>query len=310
MPARHPPLPSNMNTATNPSTELATLNTALQQAEELDQFVAENSATTLLAGDAGPFTISIRMSAAMKQLRSMITKEMMAPIMEMQGSPLGFRTDKDKEGGYKEDIVKEVLIEATLKGFRMVNNETNIIGTRFYPTREGFERVFRDLGKTGTFTDLRLYPGVPRTQADGAIVDYAATWIFKGMKDDMKLSIPIRVNAGQGPDAVLGKAKRKMLAAIFGRITGSEFTDGDETEDPNTMDVTAKPVPEKAVPLPPDLLTALEAKVGPHEALANPYFAAKGFILEGQTFRDVSEAMARRTLKNIPGFLATIGAKS
>src|SRR5688572_25975220 len=220
--------------SSSPTTPAATSTLSIPQSNieraiALDKFASENSVTTLLAGEDGAFTVSMRMSAAMKQLREMITPEMMAPIMEMQGSSLGFRTDKDKEGGYKVDVVKEVLIEATLKGFRMVNNETNIIAGRFYAARDGFERIFRDLGKQGRVTNLELTPGIPRTQADGSIVDYAATWTFRNadgnlIKDELKLPIPVKVNAGQGADAILGKAKRKILAAIYARITGTTIT--------------------------------------------------------------------------------------
>ena len=87
---------------------------ALRLAESfaaLDRFAAANSVTTLLEGDEGAFTLTLKMSAAMQQLREMITPEMMKPIMALQGSSLGFRTDKDKEGGYPESVVKEAMIE-------------------------------------------------------------------------------------------------------------------------------------------------------------------------------------------------------
>jgi hypothetical protein len=287
--------------------------------EALDKFAAENSVTTLLAGDTvGAFALTLKMSSAMEQLRSMITPEMMKPIMALQGSALGFRTDKDKEGGYKEEVVKEVLIEATLKGFRMVSNESNIIGGRFYAARDGFERIFRDLGKSGRLTDLRLSPGIPKTQADGAIVDYSASWTFKNakgdlIKDELKLQIPIRVNSGQGPDAVLGKAKRKILAAIYSRITGTEITDGD-VEDPRTIDVTAsapKTAGAEHAALPADVLAELEKLINTPERvdLANKYLIGNGTIPTGKTWKDIGEGMARRILKQTGSFLTAIGAK-
>ena len=303
-----------MSTSPNTNEQLAIQESNLQRALELDKFAAENSVTTLLAGEAGAFTVSMRMSAAMEQLRAMITPEMMKPIMAMQGSSLGFRTDKDKEGGYKADVVKEVLIEATLKGFRMVNNETNIIAGRFYAARDGFERIFRDLGKTGRVTNLELTPGNPKTQADGSLVDYHASWTFKTdagdlIKDELKLSLPVKVNAGQGADAILGKAKRKMLAAIYARITGTTIVDG-EADDSKTTDVSATVVPEKpAAGLPADLLAQLEEKVSPYEAAANTFLIGNGSIQKGQTFRNVPEPMARKILKQLPSFLDNIAGK-
>lgn len=303
----------------NETTTLATKNTSLtalqSRFEELDKFAADNSVTSLLAGDVGAFALTLKMSSAMEQLRAMITPEMMKPIMALQGSALGFRTDKDKEGGYKEEVVKEVLIEATLKGFRMVNNETNIIGGRFYAARDGFERIFRDLAKQGRVTNLLHSPGIPKTTADGSLVEYSSTWTFKTddgtlINDSLKSNLSIRVNNGQGPDAILGKAKRKQLAAIYSRITGTVITDG-EVDDPKTIDITpAGAKQETTVPaLPADLLGDLEAVLKPYEEQANKYLVGNGSIREGQTFRNVTEAMGRKIIKQRASFLEAIGVK-
>jgi hypothetical protein len=303
-----------MSTSLVPSntSQLATLQ---HKFEELDAFAAQNSVTSLIGnGDVGAFTLTLRVSSAMQQLRDMITPEMMKPIMALQGSSLGFRTDKDKEGGYKEEVVKEVLIEATLKGFRMTQNETNIIGGRFYAARDGFERIFRDLGKQGRLTNLRLAPGIPKTTGDGAIVDYSASWTFKNsanelINDELKLAIPIRVNSGQGPDAVLGKAKRKMLAAIYSRITGTEITDG-EVDDPRTLDVSVTPVKqEPKAKLSDEMIADLEKILKPHEDAANKYLLGIGWIATGETFRNISEKNARSILAKKDGFLSAAGIK-
>lgn len=292
---------------------------ALRLAESfaaLDRFAAANSVTTLLEGDEGAFTLTLKMSAAMQQLREMITPEMMKPIMALQGSSLGFRTDKDKEGGYPESVVKEAMIEATLKGFRMVNNETNIIASRFYAARDGFERIFRDLSKSGRLTDLRMSPGLPKTTGEGAVVEYAASWNWKNskgdiIKDELKVTLPIKVNNGQGADAILGKAKRKMLAAIYSRITGTEITDGD-VDDPKTIDITPPKHAEqpKLDPMTAETAAAVEKLVAPHAEIANKYLVSVGWIREGQTFRDVSEKNAASILKKPAAFLSAAGVKA
>lgn len=277
--------------------------------KELDTFASENSITKILESDGGGFSATLKLASAIGVLRERLTPEVMKPIMALQGSALGFRTDKDKDGGYKEDVVKEVLIEATMKGFRLVGNETNIIGGRFYAARDGFERIFRDLGKAKILTDLRLSPGVPKTTSDGAIVLYSASWTFKNLKDEIKdMQIPIRVNTGQSADAILGKAKRKILAAIYSRITGTEITEG-EVDDVPAGTKTVTPVTEAAThALPADLLTELEDFIKPVEEKANAYFIGNGSIAAGQTFRNLSDSMARRILKQKASFLNAIGA--
>lgn len=278
---------------------------------KLDAFAAENSLEMIIGdSDKGAFTAQLRLATATVQLREMLTPEVMKPIMALQGSALGFRTDKDSSGGYQVETVREVLIEATMKGFRLLGNETNVIGGRFYAARDGFERIFRDLSKQGKLTDLRMMPGIPKTTGDGVIVEYGASWTFKGIKDEMKLSIPIRVNNGQGPDAVLGKAKRKMLAAIYSRITGTEITDGD-VDDPKTVNVETTTVKEVVhAKLAPDVLGTLEEKLKPYEKAANDFLIGNGSIKAGQTFRDVPDVMARRIIKNLASFLDAAGIKA
>ena len=54
-----------------------------------------------------------------------------------------------------------------------------------------------------------------------------ASWKLNGTPDVMEAEIPVRINAGMGSDAILGKAERKMRARIYNRITGTEFPEGE-----------------------------------------------------------------------------------
>ncbi len=163
--------------------------------------------------------------------------------MALQGTGLGFLTDKDvaKNGekpGYPITDVKLVAIEAALMGAHWVGNEFNIISCRPYLTKNFFTRKLREFDG---FTDLKLFPGVPVLAGEkGALVPYVATWKLNGVEDRIerlvtKLAdnreiderICVKVNSGMGADAILGKAERKIKAAIYGRLTGSEVADGD-----------------------------------------------------------------------------------
>jgi len=44
---------------------------------------------------AGPFSQCLGLAGAVKCLRDALTPAVMSPIMALQGTPLGFRTDKD-----------------------------------------------------------------------------------------------------------------------------------------------------------------------------------------------------------------------
>lgn len=196
---------------------------ALRVKEE-DLVALENLATEcaqLATKEVTPFRRTFLMAAGMAKLRSLITREMMHDVMCLQGSSLGFRTDKDTDGGYEMEVVKEVAIEATLRGLRLVGNEINIIASRMYAAKDGLKRLVREWPG---LTNLRLRPGIPATSQGYTVVPIVATWKMHG-KDQVEdctgeNAIPIRVNREQIVDAIIGKAIRKMYARIYDRLTG------------------------------------------------------------------------------------------
>jgi hypothetical protein len=178
-------------------------------------------------------------------------------LMPLMGSTLGFLTDMDKEPKEKHygiQVVRDCSIEALIRGFNLTGNEMNIIAGRFYGTKNGYSRQVLEFPG---LRDLVLQPGVPQPAGDKtAIVPYTAMWRLNGdsqridcqqSKDGPDLRIPVRVNSGMGPDAILGKAERKMLFRIYQRLLGSTYgaTDGEVGED--TILTTGEPAPS---PLP------------------------------------------------------------
>lgn len=185
--------------------------------------VAQECSLVLAEAD-GKFERAFLMAAGIQRLRALIGPEEMGPIMALQGTPLGFRTDKDKETnkdggyGYPIDVVKEAVIEAVLRGVYPVGNEFNIIAGRCYITKEGYQRKVREYPR---LTDLRIMLQIPLMKAGGAVVPCSATWKVNGEPDTVERDIPVKVNLGMGVDAVLGKATRKLLASVWQRLTGS-----------------------------------------------------------------------------------------
>ncbi|KKN03960.1 hypothetical protein LCGC14_1102560, partial [marine sediment metagenome] len=200
---------------------------------DLDTVVEEYSLGKL-AG-LTPFQQTFRLGQGIQKLKTMITSAMMKPIMDLQGTALGFRTDKDNEGGYDEETVKACLIEATLRGVRPIGNEFNIIARRSYITREGMTRLVREFPG---LSNLTMDFGVPRVSGSnaGAVVQATAKWNLEDTSHELTsheltCEIPVRVNKGMGTDAILGKAERKLLARVYKRITGSiTISDGDVSD--------------------------------------------------------------------------------
>jgi hypothetical protein len=204
--------------------------------------------------DAGSFEAEIAVAQTMADMRSLLTPDVMQPIMALMNTDLGFRTDrdpkvtpKDKDGNplqpYSMEIVRDAVIEAKLRGFHIVGNEINIIAGRFYACKNGFRRKVTT-GKG--VTDFRDTYDVPRLVGDkGAIVKCKATWRKEGTEQSLEREFPIRVNAGMGSDAILGKCQRKLLAAVHDRLQGIVTPEGEANEE--VIDVpgaTQKPTPK------------------------------------------------------------------
>lgn len=203
----------------------------LQDTHKVESIVQRVSTDAL--AELPPMTRTVVLAKGMHDLRQAMTEQLVTTVfMPLQGYKLGFRTDKDKEGGYPWEIVRDVAIEAMVRGFQPCGNEFNIIGGNFYATKEGMDRKVREWpGLTG----LNLVPGVPKMSEGGALVPYEATWKINGRPDrldckataDEDRRIPVKVNSGQGADAILGKAERKMLARIYKRLSGQTIDEAD-----------------------------------------------------------------------------------
>lgn len=202
-----------------------------------------------------PIRRAIRLSQGIAQLKQMLTVQQTEWLfMPLMGSPLGFVTDLDKEPPdkrYPAHVVRDVIVEALLRGYMPVGNEFNIIAGRFYAAKNGLERLVREYPGVQR---LILVPGVPTAAPNNtALVPYTATWIYQGAemaircevsKDGEDTRIPVRVNSGMGPDAILGKAERKMYWRILKRLTGDGAAILGEEDEP------AAPILTEGAPAP------------------------------------------------------------
>lgn len=208
-------------------------------------------------GTLPKFMQALQMAKGVRELRKALDENFVKwALMPLMGSTLGFLTDLDtKPEKYSSQVVRDCAIEAMLRGFNIVGNEFNIIAGRFYGTKNGYERLVLEFPG---LRDLVLQPGVPTLAGDkGALVPFTATWTLNGKpmsidcqqtKDGADLRIPVKLNAGMGPDAIIGKATRKMLFRIYQRVNGSSYgaTEG-EVGDEQAFVTTGEPAPS---PLP------------------------------------------------------------
>lgn len=210
-------------------TEL-TINATPEQLTELEAVAHE--CQLQLQNVETPFQASFALAAATRKLDALITDAMMDDILALQGQALGFRTDKDRDKmgnagpGYPVAVVRPAFIEATVRGFRPINNEFNIIAGRFYGAKAGFERLVKGYPGLTNFEESASVP--ERSGPKTALVGYVAKWEFKGEEmryERLQKKLPsgalfdnrivIRVNEGMIEDAILGKAYRKAYAGIL-----------------------------------------------------------------------------------------------
>jgi hypothetical protein len=178
---------------------------------------------------------TITLAESMALMRLHFRGDILERVKGLQNTALGFLTDRpDQTKAYPDDVVRDAVIEAMLRGAQPIGNEFNIISGRCYLTRQYFERQVRQFPG---LTKLRVTFGVPQTAQNqgGALVPCTATWELNGQperidcteSDGLDKRIAVRVNAGMGVDAILGKATRKLYARIFQRVTGSDWVDVD-----------------------------------------------------------------------------------
>jgi hypothetical protein len=180
---------------------------------------------------------AIVLARGVREMRVAV-EPLMPDVMLLMNDPLGFLTDRDPRKSkdkqvtlYHRDVVRDCLIHSLLKGLYPVGNEWNIISFRQYTTKEGYERLVRELPG---ITDLDVCEGIPKCSSGGAIVPIRASWRFEGKpmllrneKGAPLVEIAVRLNAGMGVDAAIGKALRKLYARIYRKITGTDHAEGD-----------------------------------------------------------------------------------
>jgi hypothetical protein len=191
--------------------------------KSLNQTVSDVLSSTQLEA----FDKAFKMAHAIQTLRSLLTKEVMEPIMSLQGSQLGFKTDKDKDGGYPLAKVTDCMITATLMGVMPTGNQFNIIAGNTYITKEGYEYL---LSKVEGLR-FKVTHDLPRVQTDKAAIVMHIEWsLYGGPTEKISQDFPIKSNSFVGADGVIGKGKRKAYNWLYAQVTGVNLPEGDVNE--------------------------------------------------------------------------------
>lgn len=206
----------------------------ISEQHELVSQELNDQVLAVLSNHAEGFQKAFVMATALQTLKEKLTPEIMKPIMSLQGSSLGFKTDKDAKGGYSMEEVKTCLIDAVLLGLQPTSNEFNIIGGQMYPTRIGFGALLEKIPGL----KYNLTYKTPTVSPDKANANCIVTidWKFEGEEkhNTQTIDFPIKSNAYASMDALIGKAERKARRWLFNKVKGTDVPDGDVTEIPHT----------------------------------------------------------------------------
>ena len=208
-----------LQTNTNNDLSLLISKNELDKANELD-----NKVSILLNSGLSGIALSLAKTSVVQELNKYISSDIMSPIMQMQNKKYGFKTDS--KTGYSQEVVKDCIIEALLRGLEPTGNEFNIIGGNMYSTKEGCAGVLAR--KLNCATELVYGISKKDTTTNITSIDVEIIWFYDNKKDSKVLTFPVKVYEGvTTEEAIRGKAERKALAWLIKKITGIPMPEGD-----------------------------------------------------------------------------------
>lgn len=214
----------------------------LEIAKQIDERVGLLFETRELKG----FQRALQLGEAIEALRLAMNDEYMSKITPLAGSKIGFRTDKDKEGGYSVAIVKDCVIQATLTGVEVVGNQFNIIAGNMYVTKEGFQHLLKKI--PGLLFNIYASSVQISSDSKSAVVSMKIDYKLNGTSESEVVPFGVKMNAYMGADGAIGKAERKARKWLYEKITGLDIGDGepDDERTPGSMKVEKEKVKKES----------------------------------------------------------------
>lgn len=167
-----------------------------------------------------------RVIASMKQA---FTPEVMRDIMSIQGCRLGFLTDRDKQGGYPPEVVRDCIIEAAGYGLYPCDNQFNIIQGSFCITKEGRKKILGDKGIRYSMlvgTPERTYDKAHDRTLAKCKVDLK--WLDSDGEHEQQLEFVVRCKDTSPDDMPMGKAKSKALKWLCEYVASMYIEDAED----------------------------------------------------------------------------------
>lgn len=197
------------------------------------------------------FENTISMAGAVVALKNALTPEIMKPIKELAGTKLGFKTDRDDQGGYGEGIMKDFVVECAMRGVPLIGNCANIIGGNFYLTREGVTYLLNhepglkyEITPSIPFIKVEPHTENGRNVPGEANVPVIVKWsVGGGEQQKAEMMFVIAVNRMMKTDAIQGKAYCRAAKWLLAKVTGmdSPVSEGDAVDGQDKLPAATAP---------------------------------------------------------------------
>lgn len=250
--------------STTSNNQLAGLDQFKLISKQQDEIVLSVIGNKELKGFERAYTLAL----AVTRLQELLNDQYMTPILALQGTKLGFLTDKDREKvngqwvkgkGYPMDVVRNCVIEAVFKGLRTTGNEFNIIAGQMYPTKEGLARLLNEYPGLS----YSVVPQIKSMSEKSALVESKIKWTLNNVQNEELVTIPLKIDSFTSVDSIVGKSKRKSYSWLMERLSGESYPDADVedqdaviiensteskvekeiSENANTQKISMKPTP-------------------------------------------------------------------
>lgn len=179
---------------------------------------------------------SLAISNGYMQLRQCLEiPEVKQLVLGFAGTPIGFVTDKDKKGGYGQEVVLNCVLEALTNGATVHGNEFNIIAGRCYFAQNFFARMLREwcfLHSCQRSINSKGIPSVIGKKGNQDIYEVKMTiaWKMPAMAE-RATQVNIYALIGMSTDQVIGKAMKRASQWLYNELSNNNFSVAPDDED-------------------------------------------------------------------------------
>ena len=212
-----------------------------QNTEIMNKLISE---CAILSTNVSEYEKSLMYGHYLVEIKKQISGKVLEIVKDLMNTGLGFKTDhnphdpqcRNKEL-YSDEIIKNCVTQAIMHGLRIHGNEFNILGGNFYATKEGLERIVNRNPGLEKKIVIKSRGFKKSQETDIWALSYEYEFKLKD-RQEIKDEVTVYVRGKQGNyeiplDAVLGKARRKVLKTIYNQMTQGFFLleDADDVDD-------------------------------------------------------------------------------